>query len=249
MIKTIAAATLLGALATYLFFSSHVDAPDDSLQPVPTTVQAPLTTTQPELPGRISEFDDGTEQVLGIRVRKDRNCRVELKDYVTPHGEMFAAYSCTPHEPQIPQGYEHYDDATLAAMAYADAEASALLGRKLIGTDTRKAYQLLLRASALDDGNVEHIAWLADQAFGTVAINGEPQLANLMRQYELAVLAARLGDLSGKANYFKNELIKTGADRVRLGALERRADELVRSMRDIQQTVLGEVTIGEQGDA
>ena len=87
---------------------------------------------------------------------------------------------------------------------------------------------------------------------GTVAINGEPQVANLQRQYELAALAARLGDAPVKSEYFKNELIKNGIDEDRLSSLDMRVNELLQLIRDIQLTVLGETTImeqGEQGDA
>jgi len=111
---------------------------------------------------------------------------------------------------------------------------------------------LLIRAAALDGGKVEHIAWLADQAFGAVAVNGEPQIANLKHQYELAALAARLGDSPGKTRHLKNKLIEIGIDDTQLGSLDKRVDALLQSMRDIQRTVLGEVTItvqGEKGDA
>jgi hypothetical protein len=186
--------------------------------------------------------------VLGLRVRKDRNCDVELNDYVTPTGEMFEAFSCTPGKPVPPHEYAEYDNETLASMAYSDANAAALLGQRLIDKDTRKSYQLLIRASALDDGNIEHLAWLSDQAFGVTDINGEPQIKNLQHQYELAALAARLGADPGKTNYLRDELLRLGIAEAKLVRLDTRAGALFQSMRDIQKTVLGEVTIGGHGD-
>jgi len=256
MIKKIAIAAVLCASAAYFIYPDVIELPGETAagqthaRNEPAAPQ-PVATKRYE-PEQPALDDDGTELVLGVRVRKDRNCRVELKDYVTTAGEMFSAYSCTPNNPTPPHIYADYDNATLARMSYADADAAALLGHRLIGKDTRKSYQLLIRAAALDGGNVEHIARLADQAFGAVAINGEPQIANLKHQYELAALATRLGDNPAKTHYLKNELIEIGVNEDQLGSLDKRADALLQSMRDIQRTVLGEVTIeekGEKGDA
>jgi hypothetical protein len=253
MIRIISVTTLLGVSAAYFIyigqFDTPIDAPAEGIHPsnIPTPEQ-PVATSLDE-PGQAAANDDGTEVVLGLRVRKDRNCRVELKNYVTTDGEMFSAYSCTPNDPQPPHRYAEYDNATLATMAYADADAAALLGRRLISKDTRKSYELLIRASALDGGKIEHLAWLSDQAFGAVAINGKPQVANLKRQYELAALAAELGDDPGKADYLKNELIRVGVENDQLNSLDLRVSALLQSMREIQQTVIGEVTIGGQDDA
>jgi hypothetical protein len=253
MIQKIAVVAVLGALAAYLIYPDLIDAPGytSAGQTHPNnqaTPQQPVAMRHYE-PKQTPVSDDDSEVVLGVRVRKDRNCRVELKDYVTTNGEMFSAYSCTPNIPPPRHIYADYDNETLASMAYADADAAALLGQRLIHKDTHKSYQLLIRAAALDGGKVEHIAWLSDQAFGAIAINGEPQVANLQRQYELAALATRLGGGPGKTRYLKNELIRIGVDDDQLDLLDMRADALLQSMRDIQRTVLGEVTIGEQGDA
>jgi hypothetical protein len=256
MIKKITIAAVLCASAAYFIYHDVIDVPGKAparqahASNEPAAPQ-PVAATRYE-PEQRALDDDDTELVLGVRVRKNRNCRVELKDYVTTAGEMFSAYSCTPNKPTPPHLYADYNNKTLASMAYADADAAALLGKRLIGKNTRKSYQLLIRAAALDGGKIEHIAWLADQAFGAVAINGEPQIANLKQQYKLAALAVQLGDDPGKARYLKNKLIEIGFDEDQFSSLENRATALLQSMRDIQRTVLGEVTIvepGEKGDA
>ena len=168
---------------------------------------------------------------------------------VTSEGVMFPAYSCTPQRQPDPHPYSHYGAETLEAMAYADAEAAALLGRRLIGADTPRAFDLLIRAAALDGGNVRHIAWLSDQAFGTLEINGRPQVINIERQYELAALAARLGDPAQDPAFFRKQLVDIGVDADRLKSLDAEVEALLQSMRDIQRTVLGEVTIGGHSDA
>lgn len=193
--------------------------------------------------------DNETEMVLGIRVRKDRNCTVELNDYVTPDGEMFSAYTCTPQEPAAPHPYAALDNATLSGMSYADAEAAAFLGKRLIQSDTKKSYQLLIRASALEGGRTDHLAWLSSQAYGASSINGVPQVLNIKRQYELAALASLLGDGPQLSEFLKDELLRIGVSSQELGALDMRARYLFEYMRRIQRQVLGEINMGVSDDA
>lgn len=265
MIKKITAVTLLGMCAAYYLYpetGEQLDAsPDaalrsagDALQPQASTAAERSSAPDPTVVADSSiaddeSFDDGTEMVLGLRVRKDRNCTVQLREYVTPEGEMFSAYSCTPNNPPPPNPLAHYDNEALATMAYSDADAAAELGHRLIASDTPRAYEMLVRASALDGGNTLHLTWLAEQAFGAIAINGEPQLDNLSRQYELAAVAVQLGDSPYKFEYLKSELARFGVGADQLRELDARANELLQSMRDIQQTVHGEITLGGQGDA
>jgi hypothetical protein len=245
MIKKIAIAAVLTVPLIYFIATNPLPSASTPVEPaMQSAIVADVPSHEPA-----ATNDTDTEIVLGIPVRKDRHCRVELKDYVTTDGEMFSAYSCTPDEPAAAHIYAEYDNETLANMVYADAIAAALLGRRLIGSDTGRSYELLVRASALESGNVEHLAWLSDQAFGAIAIDGKPQLGNLQRQYELAALARRLGDSPGKAEYLRNQLLRYGIDETKLDALNKRADELLESMRDIQRTVQGETSLGGQDDA
>ena len=196
----------------------------------------------------VADVDDGTETVLGLRVRKDRNCTVELRDYVTPDGDMFAAYTCTPHAPRPRHPYASYSDETLEVMAYSDAEAASLLGKRLIERDAGRSYEMLIRAAALDNDH-GHLAWLADQAFGTIRVDGEPQVENLKRQYELAAVARHLGDISGRTALIRDALLASGASADDFVVLDRRVADLLQSMRDIQRNVYGEITVGGRSDA
>lgn len=250
MNRLIIVAATLAAAAAYSIYANR-DGPsisDEPPAPIAALKTAPPAVVADREPDQVTQADDGTEVVLGLRVRTDRDCEIELKDYVTPAGEMFSAYTCTPSAIRPPHEYAHYDDDALASLAYSDASAAALLGQRLIERDTGKSYELLIRATALD-GDTQHIAWLADMAFGNVDINGEPQVGNLKRQYELAALTVRLGGDPAKARFLRNELVKTGLEQGQLDALDQRADALQQAMRDIQRTVLGEVTIGGQDNA
>jgi hypothetical protein len=245
------AAALVAVTAVYLYLAPATRPG----QRVPAAVTLPIPPQSPDaawVAGDAetiaADSDDGTEVVLGLRVRKDRNCTVQLRDYVTPGGEMFSAYSCTPDEPRPEHPYSQYDDATLEAMAYADAEAAAILGQRLIGRNTEKSYELLVRATALD-GDTGHLYWLADQAFSAVKINDDIQVPNVMRRYELAALAAQLGASDVNSIFWRAQLVNAGVDNERLRQLDRRVDELLQTVRDIQVTVFGEVRHGGQGDA
>lgn len=196
-----------------------------------------------------AETVDGTEIAFGIRVRKDRNCTVRVRDHITAEGETLQVHSCKRDSPRTPHPYAQYDDETLAVMAYADAEAAAMLGKRLLSTDKWKSYELLIRASALDNGNAQPLSWISDQAFGVVKINGEPQVPNYKRRYELAALAARLDPTFTETQNLRRELIEIGVNPDEVERLDARVDSMLRAMRRIQQTVLGETTIGDPNDA
>ena len=249
MNRIITVIAVLGAAATYSIYVNF-DEPSAPAEPVSAIAQPGLSPTIPDIapePEQIVDIDDGTEVVLGIRVRKDRKCTVELKDYVTSDGRMFSAYTCSPNEPRPAHPYAHYDNKTLASMSWSDAEAAALLGQRLIDRDTGRSYELLIRATALD-GDTRHISWLADMAFNPTAINGEPHIANLESRYELAELNARLGSDRGLPGVLKSELANAGVGEDRLSELDAGADALLRGMRDVQRDVFGEVRIGGRDD-
>jgi hypothetical protein len=242
-------AVLVAGITAYLAVRS-TDAPvqpDSSSKKAADQVSLSQPSIRSQSEDNAEQVDDGTEIVLGLRVRKDRDCDVELKDYVTPDGDMFSAWSCTPRKSQPMHVYSHYDDATLDAMAWSDAEAAALLGKRLIERNGKKSWDLLVRAAALD-GDFRHLAWLADQRFGIMSVDGEPHMGNLGRQYQLASVSRELGDLSGRSGYFRRQLVDAGAQAADLAELDSQADQLLRRIREIQSTVLGEVTIGGQDD-
>lgn len=239
---------LAAAIACTIFVTT--EGPSALPRPAPAVAEPSLSPITPHAAPELEQVvdaDDGTEVVLGIRVRKDRKCTVELKDYVTPDGRMFSAYTCTPNEPRPAHPYAHYDNETLANMSWSDAEAAALLGQRLIDQDTGRSYELLIRATALD-GDTRHISWLADMAFNPTAVNGEPHVANLEGRYELAELNARLGSDPVLPMTLRRDLANAGISEGRFSELDARADALLHVMQDIQRDVFGEVRIGGQND-
>jgi hypothetical protein len=224
-------AVLVAGITAYLAVRS-IDAPaepDSSSKEDADQVSLSQPSTRSHSGHKPEQADDGTEIVLGL------------------DGDMFSAWSCTPRKSQPMHVYSHYDDATLDAMAWSDAEAAALLGKRLIERNGKKSWDLLVRAAALD-GDFRHLAWLADQRFGIMSVDGEPHMGNLGRQYQLASVSRELGDLSGRSGYFRRQLVDAGAQAADLAELDSQADQLLRRIREIQSTVLGEVTIGGQDD-
>ena len=252
MMKTILIIPL-GAAGVGCLFLFIVAAPDVQPPARPAQSGSPTATAAGAAHRHSGQTADGsgaTSTLAGAQPATEASdCTVEYRDFVTPSGETFSAYTCNRVEPPAPHPYAHYDNASLAVMAYSDAAAAALLGQRLIRANTERSYDLLLRAAALDGGNVRYLAWLSDQAFGTVAIDGVPQIANLMRQYELAELAVRLGDTSPRSAYLRTELVRVGLSNDEFATLDARVDTLLLAMRDIQQAVQGEITVGGASDA
>ena len=245
---TMAAVLASGAVALLALHTADNGAPET----IPATRTAPaqaVVAVTPEAPRHI-DFPESAdaEMVARLHARKDRGCRVELGDYLTPGGEVFTAYRCTPEAPRPPHPLAHYDNSSLEVMAWSDPEAAALLGRRLAGAERRKAHEMLVRATALD-GDVGHLSWLADQAFSAVRIDGELQIGNVKRRYELAALASRLGGDPAIPRYLRQLLVDEGLSDSSLNALDARVDALLESVRDIQRAVHGEVRFGGQNDA
>ena len=63
------------------------------------------------------------------------------------------------------------------------------------------------------------------------------------------MLSACSGDTSPRAAYLRTELLRIGLSDDDLAMLDTRVDTLLLAMRDIQQAVQGEITIGGASDA
>ncbi|MDJ0812433.1 MAG: hypothetical protein QNJ23_01795 [Woeseiaceae bacterium] len=242
------AAVLVVGTAAYLTKGAIVPAEAPRGLQSAAQLTVPQAARAPEPATDARPIEAGSTVGFGLPVRRDRNCDVRFDDYVTADGEVFSAYSCTPHAPRATHPYEHYDNGSLEVLAYADPEAAALLGRRLAASDPDTAYDMLVRAAALD-GNVDHLARLADQAFSAFRIDGALQVDNIKRRYELAALATRLGGDPAPARFLRSTLIEAGVNADSLGRLDDRVDALAESVRGIQRAVFGEIRYGGQTDA
>lgn len=244
----IIAAICCAVVAAWLLYQSDQPANPAGASLRPTVTMPASDRGVSTVPETVTTSDAETEVVLGIRVRKDRNCTVQLNDYVTTEGEMFSAYTCTPSRQAEEHPYAQYTDGALRGLSYSDADAAALLGQRLVHKDREQSYKLLLRATALD-GDARHLAWLADAAYSRYRVDGELQVDNVMRQYELAALSAHFGGDPSASNYLREELLGSGVSEDQLSQLDQRIDDLLRIASNIQRTVYGEVRHGGQPDA
>ena len=98
-------------------------------------------------------------------------------------------------------------------------------------------------------GDAGHLSWLADQAYSAIRIDGDLHLDNVKRRYELAAVASRLGGDPATPDFLRSLLLDAGLGAESLAALDRRVAALLESVRNIQQSVHGEIRYGGQDDA
>lgn len=187
--------------------------------------------------------DDDTEVVLGIRVRKDRNCTVQLHYIQAEDGTVKEAYSCEPHTGGAQRPYQSYDIESLGELAYGDAAAAEELGRRVAESDPTLALEMMIRASALS-ADASPVIWLAQASYSTIAVNDVPQVESMKTGYVLNELAKRLGHTSADPSHWRMLLENADVSNTEIDGLNRAVDGLVSRMREIQLNVIGEATIG-----
>lgn len=198
--------------------------------------------SSPMLP--TGELDDETEMVLGIRVKKDRNCTVQVHYLETSPGLTTKAYSCEPDE-TVRHPYEEYSNAALAELAYSDADAARILGiRKR--EDHSEALTLFARAAALDAGSPDPILYYSNLYPHPTAIDGVPVKKTILTKLMLATVADRLGADSTAIRYWEEQTrIAFDDPEQAIASAQSRAQEVLAYMRSVQITVSGYSSIGE----
>jgi len=191
-----------------------------------------------------SETDSEFEIVLGIQVRKDRNCTLERRYIDVGDGTVIEGFSCTPNQPAEPGAYEEYGNATLAGMSYSDSLAAEILGKRLADIDPGRARMLLMRSVALRPQNTNPILWLASVNYSLVATNGEPAIHEMSQNYLLARVAEELGT-HGAAASIRSELIRVGFEDEDFLKLEEDVIVDLAKIRDVQLEVHGRSELTE----
>ena len=186
--------------------------------------------------------DAETEVVMGIEVRKDRNCIVERHYVDLGDGNVTEAFRCVPTSPAAGE-YAHYSNEELRVLAYGDARAAGVLGKRLADIDPRRAEALLLRAVALQPDNVAPVMWLVAHSH---SLRGESQEAQRARAYTY-VLTRTVQALGSDADiaWVLRDLRRAGFTLEDVARLDSEVRKNLRRIRDIQLEVLGETTIDE----
>jgi len=183
-----------------------------------------------------------TEIVMGIEVRKDRGCSVQRHYVDLGNGTVTDAYSCVPDRPVVGD-YDHYSNEELRVLSYSDAEAAAVLGKRLVEEDLSESRRLLLRAVALKPANLDPVMWLAAQAY---SLRGNSPAAQKARAntYVLARTAQALGSVAN-ISWVLEDLDQAGFDNEAIARLEDRVRRNLRRIREIQLEVHGESVVDE----
>jgi hypothetical protein len=190
------------------------------------------------------ESDSDTEIVHGLRVRKNRNCTVELHYVDIGDGTVIEAFSCTPNQAAKPGEFDEYDNETLAGMSYSDPVAAEVLGKRLADYEPERARRLLLRSVALRPKNTSPILWLASANYGLIAFNEEPALNQMAENYLLARVAEEMGT-SGAATSIREQLIEAGFQEKDFLELEMEVKVDLFEIREIQLEVTGQTDLTE----
>ena len=194
-------------------------------------------------PGTVTESGQPeTEIVMGIEVRKDRECTVQRHYVDLGNGTVTDAYSCAPSEP-IADAYEHYSDEELRVLAYSDARAASVLGKRLVEVDLDESRRLLLRAVALKPTNLDPVMWLAAQAYSLRGTSPAAQSARA-NTYVLTRTAQAMGS-GASIDWVLADLEQAGFNERDLAELEEQVRDNLRRIREIQLEVYGESVVDE----
>ena len=169
--------------------------------------------------------------------------RPRSRDYVDlGNGAVTAAYSCVPHD-KAPGEYAQYSDEELSVLAYSDARAASTLGKRLVEADPQRARRMLLRAVALEPGNVEPVMWLASQAY---SLRGDSNAARMAtaNAYVITGTARALGSRAD-IDWIVEDLRSAGLSDDGFAALDRFVEQDLQTIRAIQLDVFGHSSIEE----
>ena len=248
-LKTLLPLLAIAAVAAFVFYVQKPYSFEETQPPAASTndnstmdqeplVQEELATAWNALP----EIE--TEVVHGLKVRKDRNCTVELNYIDIGDGNVIEAHSCTPNQPPEAGEYDQYDDATLGGMAYSDPVAAEVLGKRVADSDPVSARILLIRSVALRPKNTDPILWLASAYYGLVAENGEPAIREMSENYLLQRIAEELGT-SGASDLMRRRLNEAGFRDEEFLEMEEALRVDLNEIRAIQLEVMGSSDLTE----
>ncbi len=245
-----AAALVLGGTGALPYLSpgpgpgdtGNVGAFGDSGPDVAARSQDAGTDRKVATPGAVTP-DEDTEVVLGIRVRKDRNCTVQLHYIESEDGIVKEAYSCEPHAGAAGRPYQDYDLQTLGQLAYGDAAAAEELGRRIAESDPALALEMMIRASALS-ADASPVIWLAQVSYSVVSVNDVPRVESMKTSYVLNELAYRMGHRSADPSEWRTLLQEADVSGTEIERLDRAVDGLLSRMREIKLNVTGDSGLG-----
>lgn len=185
----------------------------------------------------LTETDRQIRLALG-RTVEDGSCTVETVYVRNPEtGEMMELRSCEPDDSIAEHAYAGYSDAALESLAYGDAYAAMVLATRDIDRNRARAWNLMIRASALLGGRSEPFSWLANHRYSALTKNGELQVESIRSRFLLEELQRRLGRGKADPDYWRRLLLAAGEDVNEVANLEKGVDTILLEMQQIEQEV------------
>lgn len=248
---------LLSFLLTFLFASSawiHFTQshPDNELTDEPSS-KSPTESTfrkivgEPEshkheaplMPPLLAEAS--TPAVNGSIGWEEAGC-VERLVYLKS-GESMFFWDCPSKEVKHP--YTAYPTASLEALAYGDAKAAEILGKRFAETAPIASLEWMLRASALNKGDYEPILYLVNSTYAAVDINGDFPAETVANKYVLAGVISRLGGPQFPLQSTRKLLLENGFEISELTEFDHVAKILFDKIAAISLEVTGEEILQE----
>ena len=191
----------------------------------------------------VTANDDETEVVMGLRVLRDRNCTVQRHYIISEDGSQVEAYSCIRDVNSDEDPYQNYSNETLEELAYSDWLAAETLGKRLAEQKPTRAFQLMVRASALS-GKGEPLLWLSAANYSGVSRNGVPDLEAIKNAYVLQSVARELGSEHALPDHPAYLLRQANVDERQLQELEQSIEIILGRIKAIQIEVSGDADAG-----
>ena len=237
------ASILIGAAAGAAAFAAWQlsgDATGQTDNPVARSADAPSVSS-----GRADAPTGSEPPQVEITERQPRNCTIVTHYLPNQDGTTTEARSCEPNQPAEQHPYASYPDDALASLAYGDAEAAEILSMRLAGRNGEAAMSLALRAAALSGGDATPIVAYANAYPEPTAIDGVPVRRTVHVRYVLGTVTRLLGDPRHGVPYFEAIIREHSADpETEIAMLDKRAQQMIEEMRQIQLDVTGSSTIG-----
>jgi len=178
------------------------------------------------------------------------SCTVIKQFIPRPDGTLAEVMTCEPENPAVRHDYDSYADAALESLAYADAKAAEVLGMRLRERDAARSLSLILRASALADGDPAPVAYFMNAYPRPTEIDGQPVPRAVQEKFVLASVVDLLSGDSNLAAYWETKIrLYSASPDAEIAMLQAQVSRLLADMRAIQIEVTGKSTIGGQGDA
>lgn len=148
--------------------------------------------------------------------------------------------NCTSTRPEHP--YRAYTTETLESLAYSDPIAAVVLGQRMWANNDNihKTVDMMMRATALSNGQWGHLNWLTNQRFSGLSRNGVPDVQSIHARYVLETVMDQFRENGPQRDSWYERARETYViPDEEIARLEHTADLYLARIRQIQRDVLG----------